>query len=197
LKVSGDIREAMDQQKLTILVLYDFSNAFPSVHHGLLLSKLRLLGISDSVLTWFKSYLSDRMQKVVNGDDVSELISLEHGVPQGSVLGPLLFSLYVNDIQSAFTKSKIHLYADDLQDYMSFRADGIYQAVQTMNYEADNLVKYSTPHNLMVNPNKTQIVIIGNNKILKKLPDNLPPIVINGTHVPYSETVNNLGVLFD
>jgi len=125
LKVTGDIRANIDAQKLSILVLYDFSNAFPSVHHGFLLAKLRLFGLSNPVLEWFSSYLCGRSQRVVNGLDVSSLIVLLLGVPQGSVLGPLLYSLYVNDIDKLFTNSTHHLYADDLQNHLSSKPSEI------------------------------------------------------------------------
>jgi len=197
LKVVGDIREGIDLQQLSILVLYDFSNAFPSVHHDLLLAKLRIFGFSISVVSWFESYLKNRAQRVVNGSDISSLIFLLFGVPQGSVLGPLLYSIYVNDINTVFNNSKYHLYADDLQNYVSFRLQDLNTAVSTINEEASNLSRYAACHNLAINASKTQAIIIGNHKILKKLPSCIPSVVVNGCMIPYSETVVNLGVVVD
>jgi retron-type reverse transcriptase len=146
LKVIGDIRKNFDNQQLSLLVLYDFSNAFPSVHHDLLLTKLRLYGLSASVISWFQSYLTGRAQRVVNEDDISTLLPLMFGVPQGSVLGPLLYCLYVNDIHKVFSNSSYHLYADDLQNYVSFDAPDSEKAVHIINEEASKLVNYSKGH---------------------------------------------------
>ena len=197
LKVVGDIREAMERRELTMLILYDFSNAFPSVHHELLLAKLRLFGFSQSALSWVRAYLTNRKQQVVNGEDISSLINLLLGVPQGSVLGPLLFSLYINDIYKVLQASKHHLYADDFQKYLHFRPENFVTAVNTVNDEAVNLVNYGTGHNLQINASKTQVIIVGNPKIAQNLPLLLPPVVVNGIELPYLKEVKNLGVLMD
>ena len=93
LKVSGDLRKAMDNRLLSILVLYDFSNAFPSVHHDLLLSKLRWMGFSETSVAWFKAYLTGRLQKVLFNDLESCLLPILLGVPQGSIHGFILITL--------------------------------------------------------------------------------------------------------
>jgi len=197
LKVAGDLLEAMDNRLLSILVLYDFSNAFPSVHHELLLAKLKQFGLSSSVISWISSYLDDRFQRVVNGSDISSLIRLCFGVPQGSVLGPLLFSLYVNDVSHIFRTSKHHLYADDLQNYLSCKPDELAVTVATLNEDAVNLVLYAKRHNLSVNASKTQAIIVGNYKYLRKLPMLVPPIVVDDVPITYTKNVNDLGVLLD
>ncbi|KAJ1519796.1 hypothetical protein ONE63_005049 [Megalurothrips usitatus] len=170
LKVIGDVRESAGRRKLSLLILFDFSNAFPSVHHELLLTKLQNLGLSDSSLAWMHSYLVNRQQFVNTGESISTLAQVLLGVPQGSVLGPLLYVLYVHDISSIFTKSRYHLYADDLQNYLEFYPEQWQEAIATANLEASKLVEYAKRHNLVLN---------------------------NGTPILYSDTVKNLGVIID
>jgi len=197
LKVVGDVREAIGRRQLTLLVLYDFSNAFPSVNPDLQISKLKCLGISSPALAWFKSYLTDRQQFVNTGISISQLAYVLLGVPQGSVLGPLLYTLYVNDISSIFSSSNFHLYADDLQNYYHFCPEDYQKAIDIINNEAAKLLHYATCHNLAINEKKTQVIIVGNPKLLNKLPNVVPSVCINGTCLPFKTSVVNLGITLD
>ena len=126
LKIHNDILIAMDRQHVVLLVLLDLSAAFDTVGHSVLLSRLRnSFGIRDTVLRWFGSYLSDRSQRVSLDGKVSDKFQLTHGVPQGSCLGPLLFTLYVSkkfDIVKGHLLG-VHTYADDTQLYRAFKPD--------------------------------------------------------------------------
>lgn len=103
-----------------MLLRSDFSKAFDSVGHVLLLKKLLLYGFSPAAIRWFASYLSDRSQATLGGGQ-SSFSSLNKGMPQGSVLGPLLFFLFINDVCDNFAADIQNLiYADDLQIYMRF-----------------------------------------------------------------------------
>ena len=95
--VSDLILDAMDRKELTAVVLLDLSKAFDSIEHSLLFKKLHSLGVSRKAVDWFKSYLSDRSQSVRIGHILSEGRVITHGIPQGSILGPALFSIYIND----------------------------------------------------------------------------------------------------
>jgi hypothetical protein len=103
LRISEDIRLSFGYKKCTILVLLDFSKAFDCVIHKILLAKLKYLNFSEDDINWFSSYLSDRSQRVRNDAGFSDWRNVECGVPQGSVLGPLLYSIYISDISKFFS----------------------------------------------------------------------------------------------
>ena len=102
----------MDKDHLFGMVLLDLQKAFETVDHGILLMKMEALGFSLDVIRWFRSYLSDRRQLVDGSGTLSSSAAIACGVPQGSILGPLLFLIYVNDISSD-VNHKLLLYADD------------------------------------------------------------------------------------
>ena len=114
------ILNAMDNKKLTASVFLDMSKAFDSLNHDLLIKKLRHIGLSSQVILWFQSYLSFRYQRVRINSSLSDLLPVSTGVPQGSILGPLLFSVYVNDLPLSLKKCEVDSYVDDTKMYLSF-----------------------------------------------------------------------------
>ena len=122
-KVHNDILRALDNESSVIVLLLDLSAAFDTVDHQILLSRLKCrYGFHCKVLDWFSSYLSDRKQFVEGGRSSSH--NLNYGLPQGSILGPMLFSLYTSALADLIRKHNMdfHLYADDTQLYIVFKS---------------------------------------------------------------------------
>ena len=113
----------MDEQHVTLLVLLDLSAAFDTIHHDKLIGRLESdLRIAENALAWFKSYLSDRFQRVSVNGSLSDQFPLKQGVPQGSCLGPLLFTIYTRKLFEIVERHlpQVHCYAEDTQLYVSF-----------------------------------------------------------------------------
>ena len=113
LKLTDDWRHALDKKKDVRVVAIDLSKAFDSICHNLLQAKLKAYGAQDSALKLTQSYLSGRLQRVKCNGNVSDWLPIRCGVPQGSLLGPLLFNIFVNDVNYSAAFSSIRLYADD------------------------------------------------------------------------------------
>jgi len=199
LKVTDDIKKAMDNRSVTILALLDLSKAFDCVHHELLILKLRLLGFSNSACSWFESYLLKRHIRVfVNELNMSDWAHIITGVPQGSVLGPLLFLIYLFDLPSVIKNCSFHFYADDVQLYISCKPDEFGNAVTSVAGDVTALVDYFESHNLSLNVDKTQTLIIGTYKNIAALErTDVPPLIVCDKTVPYVKEAKNLGVVFD
>ncbi len=120
-------------------------------------------GFNDDVIRWFSSYLTNRKQQTKIEDSVSAPKLINRGVPQGSVLGPLLFILYINDIQNVVT-SNINLFADDTLSYIS--ADSCDTAVNALNQDLNNLTSWLSENNLALNASKTKAMCLSLRKNL-------------------------------
>lgn len=191
LKVMDDIRPEYDDGNLTLMCFLDFSKAFDKVDHSILCFKLKnYFGFGCSALKLLGNYLSERFQKVVVGDNVSGLRRIISGVPQGSVLGPLMFSMFVNDIFSVVNYAKIHAYADDIQLYISNRVGLLEDMCQRLNDDLISIVGWAKLNNLMLNPVKSLVLPVSRTKL-----DSLdfPDIYLEGTVLKYVDKVKYLG----
>lgn len=194
LKVMEDIRPAFDRGDITILVLIDFSKAFDTVNHDLLIMKLeKYFGFSRYASNLLKSYLSDRHQQVNSNNSYSSMKPVLSGVPQGSILGPILFSLFINDIVHCCKSSMVHLYADDAQIYLS-RPPGLTEdLVYRLNEDLREICRWSQNNNLCINASKTQALTIHHDCSLIELPD----ILMGNEQVKYVRVVKNLGFMIN
>ena len=173
IRIVSDLLIASDEKKATVVMLLDLSAAFDTVDHDKLLSILRKeIGVCGVALKWFGSYLKGRCQKVKIGTYESAEITIKFGVPQGSVLGPILFNIYIRSIYGTVKSAKfnIHGFADDHQVYRAFNTEMEYQIM------TDDLPKcfanidcWMKEHYLQLNPGKTEIIVFGSQPILAKL----------------------------
>ena len=131
----------MDEKRISLVVLLDMSKAFDSIRHDKLLSKLQSLGVSDSALAWFKSYVSSRKQVVRIGSALSDPLHLTTGVAQGSILGPVLFTLYVNDLLSVPKKCKTMGYVDDTKLLLALPPSDLKVAISDLNSDLQAVAK--------------------------------------------------------
>jgi exonuclease III len=135
LRVQNDVLSAIDNHKGVLLVLLDLSCAFDTISHTMLLHRLKCrFGLDERVLQWFESYLSGRSQRVLHNERLSESSAVPHGVPQGSVLGPIMFSLYTSPMCELIEQRgvNLHLYADDTQIYLTFTPRSAESAASAM-----------------------------------------------------------------
>ena len=198
LNITDDIYEALEESELTFLVLLDYSKAFDCANHRLILAKLKAAGFHHESLSWLHSYLSNRRQKVVNGSNESTWEHIKNGVPQGSILGPLLFTVLVSDISDVIKRGKYHLYADDTQLYYRCKVEDANATVDKINTDLYNVADYSKRNCLKLNTEKSNFIIIGSRQNLKKLQSiNLKDVKINNEVIERKYDVKNLGVTFD
>ena len=201
IKVHNDILCAVDRGCVVVLVMLDdLTAAFETIDHAILLSPLfHRFGVTGAALEWFRSYLSGRHQVVRIGNEKSPPRDVTFGVPQGSVLGPLLFTAYITPVGDIIKKFSLdyHLYADDTQLYVSFAPGGNSQ-LNTMDrlYSClQEIGEWSRTNLLKLNDHKTDVIVFGTKKKLPTL-KYFRITVGDTTRIP-SSSVRNLGVVFD
>ncbi len=158
IRVTNDLLLSSDRGCISLLVLLDLSAAFDTIDHNILLNRLEnFVDISGSALAWFKSYLSDCHQFVAVNEEVSYRSQVQYGVPQGSVLGPLLFTLYMLPLGNIIRKHGVsfHCYADDTQLYISSRPGETHQIEKLMECIVD-IKNWMTSNFLLLNSEKNR-----------------------------------------
>ena len=198
-RVTSDILTSLDKKQMVLLVLLDLSAAFDTVDHELLLSRMsRLFGISGDALDWFRSYLSARTQSVVIDGSKSEQRNMDCGVPQGSVLGPILFTMYTSPLGNIAERHDMnyHLHADDTQLYVTFKPGlSNITACQKIQDCMTEMQQWMNNNFLKLNHDKTDILLIGSRHQHSIF--GMQNVTINDHELPISDTVRDLGVILD
>lgn len=196
LRVLNDLLVASDDSKVSILTLLDLSAAFDTIDHGILLTRLRhVFGIDNVALSFLQSYLSDRRQTVLIQGFVSESTPLKYGVPQGSVLGPLLFLLYTQPLPHVIDNHSVSHseFADDTQLYNSSHPSQIQTLLSTSEHCISDVKQWMTQNKLQLNDSKTEALLVGG----KGASDQALKLTIGHSEITFSKSVRNLGVMFD
>ena len=182
----------MEDGDYVLGLFLDFSKAFDTVNHDILFTKLEFYGVRGLPLSLFKSYLNGRQQYVEYNGVSSTRSNIVCGVPQGSILGPLLFLLYINDLAHASDKIFSILFADDSNLFLSGKDPN--QLIRTMNEELVHIVKWLQVNKLSINLKKTHFMIFRKRKVKLILKDK---IIINDVNISQVEKTKFLGVIID
>ena len=203
LKVKDYIQSSFDNCNGVLLAMIDMSAAFDTLSHDILLARLcSEVGISGSVLMWFKSYLANRCQSVLVGDTLSDSKELLVGVPQLSVLGPLLYLIYMLPVKKLFSNFDVnyHAYADDFQVYIDFNLNHPSDLdIQLLKLEKCiyGLKSWLTANKLKVNDEKTEFIIMYPKRFSKNICTENCVLSLGNSKIKPTEKVRNLGSVFD
>ena len=173
LRVTNDLLMACDQGSVSILSLLDLSAAFETLDHNILLKRIRLsFGISGVVLQWLESYLTERNQTLLAGGRASQPTVLKYGVPQGSVLGPVLFTMYITPLGHVIRhhNTLYHLFADDTQLHNSSSPERLAKRLLDIQSCAESVRDSMACNRLRMNDDKTEIMPVGTKAKLKSVP---------------------------
>ena len=190
LSVTDHILKSFDEQKLTLGVFLDLSKAFDCVNHNILLRKLEHYGVRGVALNLFESYLTGRQQFSFFKNEISRSNLVTHSVPQGSILGPVLFNIYINDITNATKTMKTTLFADDSCFYLSHNNPET--LINIANNDLNSLNNWFVSNRLTLNIKKSHCIIF---KRQINIPPDLPKVKINNVNIDMVDDTKFLGII--
>jgi len=198
LRVLSDALSAADGQRVTLMGLLDLTAAFDCVDHSLLLKQLQLeFGFAGTVFGWLTSFVTGRTQHVAFDGYMSATTSVDFGVPQGSILGPLLFVLYTAQLSQVVAAHglTLHQYADDCQVYMTTSLSDASTAVSRFTDCLDVIATRMSATRLRLNPTKTQVMWLGSKHQVDRITIHSVPVL--STSVSVVDMARDLGVVVD
>jgi hypothetical protein len=200
LKVVSEWWTHLDKGEIVCVASLDVSAAFDTVDHGIMETRLIQAGVLGKALRWFKSYLGNRTATVRCGDSRSDMINLPSGVPQGSVLGPTLFNLYMSDLcrllETTCPGIQFHIYADDILLYIHCSPSKLSAATAALQAALRCVEKWMLSNRLLLNPHKTNLLILRRPKVCLPV---VPHLITGGTQLQFSTSgsLKWLGVQID
>ena len=195
LKFTNDVSSSLGNNMSTGAIFIDLTKAFDMVDHYMLLDKLHAIGLSKQSLLWFNSYLHSRRQRVSFQGYLSESLIMEKGVPQGSSLGPLLFSIFINDLPQICSDCLIHLYADDTVIYASNASISRIQSTLQSNFNAIQLWFHS--NHLLLNKKKSYSMLFPTRSATLNQDNNLLLKFLDDTPLVKVDELKYLGLVLD
>ena len=184
----------INRKQFTGVLFVDFAKAFDVINHKLLLKKLAIYKLSSGTLELISSFLSNRLQKVSSNTYISDFLPNNYGVPQGSVLGPLLFSLYINDLP-LFIETQCEMFADDTT--LDTSSSDVQQVYDTIQKSINQLVKWTHINHMALHPQKTKFMLVCTRQKRQNLVQTLPVLYITNVKVDKVTTHKLLGVTID
>ena len=163
---TSDIFDAINNKETTIATFFDLKKAFDTVNHTKLINKLKKMGIKGDIIELIENYLSKRYQKTICNNKISSTKRITCGVPQGSILGPLLFLVYINDIENILCDVKFQLYADDTVIYLSGK--NTMKVKETLQKNINKFVEWCEINKLTINIRKTKVMVFGTRHFINK-----------------------------
>ena len=160
IKLTDELLFNMDNDKVTGMISIDLKKAFDLVSHEILLQKLQIYGLSDSAVKWFHFYLSDRQQCVKVNGCTSSLLPINQGIPQGTIVGPMLFLIFISDAPLYVQNSNMNIYAYDATLISSSRWDNISPMNNNIQKDLDNIQQWAIMNKMIINEKKTKSVLI-------------------------------------
>ena len=200
LEVLDGVYTAADDKQVTVLIGLDLSAAFDTVDHSLLIERLQSeFGVTDTALGWLRSYLGDRSQFVKIGQHQSDTVQLDVGVPQGSVLGPLLFAVYCSPVADVISRHgvKYHQYADDTQLQLSMHADNTADGLAVLAACTADVRQRYLQNGLQLNPDKLEALVVGTSRRLQAATSTMSSVSVAGVDLPMADEMKVLGVVLD
>lgn len=184
--------DSLDKNEQVVSVFLDLRRAFETVDRNRLIVKLEQYGVKGRVLLFLINYLNNRKQKTKVGHSDSDCIDIEIGVPQGSILGPLLFILYINDIVTSVEKCQIRLFADDTLIYIA--GSNLTSLLEILNKELDSVSEWLYNNGLKINVSKTKGMVLGNTM---GFPMDRLKLYVSGEIIEVVNDMKYLGVVID
>ena len=184
----------IDRGYVNAVVFLDLKKAFDTVDHEILLTKMNRYGIQGKSLDWFKSYLTNRKQRCSVNGCLSDFTTLKCGVPQGTILGPLLFLIYINDLPNCLSFSVPRMYADDT--HITYAGSDLHLIQSSISHDLEKLSKWLVSNKLTLNATKTEFMLIGSRQRLSTLSDTLE-LSIDNVPIEKVSSVKSLGIYVD